>query len=839
MASSIRLRVPRVFHQLLDRVRTIVGHYPRLFAVLVAVLAVPFWGTVAYTAFFTFDVTHTLPGRKDLSSLGDMAQATVLYDIHDKPVFTIFKEQRIEVPLNRISPNLIQAVSSIEDGRFYQHAGVDVWGIGRALVMNVVFRRHLQGASTITQQLAGLSYPELISRRSITFRRKAKEALISALIERTYSKQEILEFYLNKAYFGDGFHGAEAAARGFFGKSAAELTVDEAALLAGLIKSPSNYAPTVNMSKAIVRRNVVLQAMYDNGVLDRPGLERARRALVALHNGLHTDEEFGAYFKEQVRRELVDRFGWPRVGVGGLKVYTTIDPDLQKAAEDMLEQACMKIEARKGYKHPKRVDFKGQGDASHPDYLEGAMVSMEPATGFVRVLVGGRSFKESHFNRANQARRQPGSAFKPFVFASAIETGMTPATLITHLDEPIDTLQGAWMPEDEHLTSNEMTLRTALRTSSNRAAVRLLSTVGIKQAIGYINQLNLGKMPQVPSLALGSAEVTPLSLTSAYTSFANGGEIVRPIFVRRVEDQDGQVLFQDATETKQVFSKTTAFLVANMLTDVINAGTASKARAAGFTLPAAGKTGTTNDYNDAWFVGFTPHLLTGVWLGFDQPQQIVSNGYGGELAVPLWADFMKLATKGDKAEWLERPEDVVAVEICRMSGKRPADGCSHVEVLNKEGEVQIRSMVFTEYFLKGTEPSDTCELHDSNFFQRLAGVFHKPGPTSVDQIGMPADAPAAPVFASEPAKGGAEARAEAKAGEAKDEKKDADDDKKKKRGFWSRFFGGSKKDEDKPADEKKDDKDGKDSKDKKDEKRPDTPPGTVQPQAQPQPPEQP
>jgi len=815
-ASSLRVRVPRLLHQLLERVRPIVGRYPRLFALLVAVLALPFWGTIAYTAYFTYDVTHTLPGRKDLSSLGEMAQATVLYDINDKPVFTIFKEQRIEVPLNRISPSLVQAVVSIEDARFYQHAGVDVWGIGRAAIMNVLRRRRPQGASTITQQLAGLSYPELISRRSLTLRRKAKEALVSALIERSYSKQEILEFYLNKVYLGDGFHGVEAASRGYFGKSAADLTVDEAALLAGLIQSPSNYAPTVNMSKAITRRNIVLQAMYDNGAIDRTGLERARRALVTLHNGLHTDEEFGAYFKEQVRRELVDRFGWQRVGVGGLKVYTTIDPDLQKAAEDMLEQAATKIEARKGYKHPKRADFKAQGDNSHPDYLEGAMVSMEPTTGYVRVLVGGRSFKESHFNRANQARRQPGSAFKPFVFASAIETGMTPATLITHLDEPIDTLQGAWMPEDEHLTSNELTLRTALRTSSNRAAVRLLSEVGIKNVVGYVNQLNMGKMPQVPSLALGAAEVTPLALTTAYTAFANGGEVVKPIFIRRVEDQDGQELFKDETETKQVFTKTTAFLVANMLTDVINAGTAAKARAAGFTLPAAGKTGTTNDYNDAWFVGFTPKLLTGVWLGFDQPQQIVSNGYGGELAVPLWADFMKLATKGDKPTWLDRPEDVVAVEICRMSGKRPADGCSHVEVVNKDGSVQVRSMVFTEYFQKGTEPSESCELHDSNFFQRLAGVFHKPGPTSVDQIGMPANAPSAPVFA-EPGKSASaeEAKAEAK---EKEEKKAEDDKKDKKRGFWSRFFGGKKDDEDKDkSSDKRDEK-------KKDDKRPDTPP---------------
>jgi 1A family penicillin-binding protein len=808
-SSSIRLRVPRLIHTFIDRIRAVVGQHPRVFAAGLVVLAVGFWWAFVYVALFTYDVTSTLPGRKDLNALGDMAQATVLYDANDKPVFTIFKEQRIEVPLSHISPNLVKAVVSIEDQRYYQHAGVDVFGILRAAVMNLGHRRRPQGASTITQQLARLSYPQQISGHQLTLRRKVKEALLAALIERTYTKQDILEFYLNKVYFGDGFHGAEAAARGFFGKSANDLSVEEAAMIAGLIQSPSNYAPTINLEKAVVRRNIVLQAMLDNGVLDRAGFERARRARVILHNGLQRDEELGGYFKEQVRRELVERFGWQRIAAGGLKVYTTIDPDLQKTAEEMLEQACAKIEARKGYKHPPRAEFRGQGE-THPDYLEGALFSMEPDTGYVRVLVGGRSFKESHFNRANQARRQPGSAFKPFVFASAIESGMTPATLITRLDEPVDTPQGGWMPEDEHLTSNEMTLRTALRTSSNRAAVRLLNTVGMKQAVGYINQLNMGKMPQVPSLALGAAEVTLQSLTGAYAAFANGGEIVKPLFIRRVEDQDGTVLFAEKPEATRVFTKTTAFLVANMLTDVINAGTAYRARANGFSLPAAGKTGTTNDYNDAWFVGFTRHLLTGVWLGFDQPQTIVSNGYGGELAVPLWADFMKVATRGAKAEWLDRPEDVVAVDICRMSGKRPADGCSHVEVVNKEGAVQVRSMVFTEYFQKGTEPSETCDLHDSNFFQRLAGAFHKPGATSVDQIGLPADAPTAPGARGEAAATGQATTADAsRDGEHKDEKKDDGDDKKKKRGFWSRFFGVGKKEDEKP-----------------DEKHPDPPPRT-------------
>ena len=273
-------------------------------------------------------------------------------------------------------------------------------------------------------------------------------------------------------------------------------------------------------------------------------------------------------------------------------------------------------------------------------------------------MVGGRNFKESRFNRATQARRQPGSAFKPFVYASAIESGISAGAMITDLDSPIDTPQGGWMPEDEHSSAGAMTMRTALRTSSNRAAVRMLNTVGLRQTVDYLNKLHMGDMPQVPSLALGAAEVTLQSLTAGFATFANRGEAPKPILIRRIVDESGNTLAEEKPELTRAFSESTAFIVANMLTDVINAGTAYRARANGFNLPAAGKTGTTNDYVDAWFVGFTPKLVAGVWIGFDQPQTIVSNGYGGELAVPVWADFMKVATKGDKATWLQRPKDV-------------------------------------------------------------------------------------------------------------------------------------------------------------------------------------
>ncbi len=590
------------------------------------------WLAIGAFAWFSFDVTHTLPGRKEVRSMGNMAQATVLYDVADRPVFTIFKEQRIEVPLTQMSPNLVNAVLSVEDQRFFQHRGVDVIRIMGAVLVNVQSARLAQGGSTITQQLARQSF--LTLERSFT--RKIKEAILAALIERTYSKQEILELYLNKVYFGDGFHGAEAAARGYFAKSAAALTVDEAALIAGIIKSPSNWAPTVNLDKAVARRNIVLATMLENEKIDRATFDQARRAPVHLENGLQRDESFGQYFKEQVRRELVDRFGWGRVASGGLRVYTTIDPAMQQAAERALEAGLTTIEKRSRYQHQTRAQFLAEvggvvKDGVRPPYLQGGVVAMDPRSGEVRVMVGGRTFTESRFNRAVQARRQPGSAFKPFVYAAALESGMTPASLLTGLDEPVDTPQGGWTPEDEHLESSAMTVRTALRTSSNRAAVRAFQTVGLEKEMTAIDRLQFGDIPRVPSIALGSGEVTLQQMTAAYATFANGGQLPKPYLVRRVEDREGEVLYEATPTFTQAFTPTTSFLMASMLTDVVNAGTGYRARADGFTLPAAGKTGTTNDYVDAWFVGFTPSLVAGVWVGFDQPQTIVSAGYAGDL----------------------------------------------------------------------------------------------------------------------------------------------------------------------------------------------------------------
>lgn len=785
-------RVPRF-----DFIHRALAGRPRLLVAIVAVLAMLLFSASGWAVWFSYGLTAGLPDRQALKSIGDMAQATTIFDASDNPAFTIFKEQRLEVPLETVSPNLIKAVISIEDQRFYEHSGVDAIRVAAAAVRNFETGRRAEGGSTITQQLARQSFLT----RDKTYRRKLKEIILAAYIEKMYDKNEILELYLNKVYFGGGLYGVEAASRGYFGKSSHDLGVEEAALLAGLIQSPSSYAPSVNLERAVARRNVVLQAMVGTGAIDQATMDRARRAPVKLVNSLEIQESSGLYFKEQVRRELVERFGWQRVYQGGLRVYTTIDPTLQRAAEILVEKGLSDIERRPGYKHPKRGTAAAASSAGLPQYLQGALVAMDPTDGYVRAMVGGRDFNESRFNRATQAKRQSGSAFKPFVYAAALEAGYSPASLIENLDVPIATPQGGWVPEDEHSDASSMTLRTALRTSSNRAAVQLLNSIGIKNAVGYAERLNVGTPPSVPSLALGASDVTLVSLTAAYGAFANGGIVRQPVLIRRVEDSDHHVLYEDAGKSHRAVSESTAFLMSSMLADVINSGTAYRARQSGFTLPAAGKTGTTNDYVDAWFIGFTPHLVTGVWIGFDQPTTIIANGYAGELAVPVWASFMKAATKGDKPDWFDRPANIVGANVCRLSGKLPNGGCDHVEVVNREGGVEIRSMIYTEYFVKGTQPTELCPLHpSSSLMDRLAGLFgggESSKPIRADDAALPpAGTGTAGAHSVPPPPPHVEER-------PKDTQTEAPP--QKKRGFWGRLFGkGDKKDDDKDQQDQKD-----------------------------------
>ena len=724
---------------------------------------------LASGTWFFISLRSGLPNADALSRIGDMDQATAVFDRNDQLAFTIFKEQRIDVSLAQVSPNLQKAILAIEDQRFYAHKGFDTVRMASAMLANIRRGRLAQGGSTITQQLARQSFltPDK------TYRRKLQELILAARIERSYSKNQILEMYLNKVYFGDGLYGIEAAARGYFGKHASELTVPDAALLAGLVKSPSSYAPTVSMSRAVARRNIVLQAMAENGVIDTTTWQVARGTKPLLEDTLRSDEPHGLYFKEQVRQELVERFGWQRVYQGGLRVYSTIDMPMQVAADVAVAAGLKSLDERRAAV-VKRGKATPAADAAAP--LQAALIAMEPDTGFVRAMTGGRNFDDSHFNRAVQAKRQPGSAFKPFVYAAALEAGYTPATIIKNLNAPIPTLQGDWAPEDEHSTADTMSLRTALRTSSNRAAVRLLQDVGIGKTVAYAKAMGVGDVPSVPSLALGSGEVTLQSLTAAYAAFANHGVVPRPVVVRRVEDRDGIVLYAADEKGTRAISDVTAYLMASMMADVINTGTAARARSLGFTLPAAGKTGTTNDYNDAWFVGFTPTLVAGVWVGFDQPRTILPGGFASEVAVPLWASFMKAATRDQKPQWLQAPAGVVTTSVCRISGKLATDGCEHADVIDDNGRLTQRSMVYTEFFARGTQPTATCDIHGSRgVFASIAAVFTGGGERSPAPRAEDAGLSPGAVTSGDAASQGLSAKVEGPP--------------EQKRGFWSRVFG--------------------------------------------------
>ncbi|HSC27549.1 MAG TPA: PBP1A family penicillin-binding protein [Vicinamibacterales bacterium] len=613
--------------------------------------AVALLGALAggYAAWFAYDVATSVPDRVGIRALRVMAQATVLFDAGDRPVFTLAKEHRIEVPLSDLSPDLIRAVVAIEDRRFFEHEGFDPRRILGSAVAVLRAGSAVQGGSTITQQLARQSLG-----REKTLRRKAKELLIAIELERHYTKQEILELYLNRVYFGDGLYGAEAAARGFFGRRASELTLAEAALLAGLLQAPSAYAPTVNLEKAEARRNVVLQAMLDTGAIATAEYEAARAARIELRDGLHRHEPHGLYFKEEVRRQLVQQFGWERVSEGGLRVYTTIDLAKQRAADAAVGQSLREIERTLARRTPGRGGAAYAG-ADSTDVLQAALVALDPGTGAVRAMVGGRDFEQSPYNRAMQARRQPGSAFKPFVYAAALEAGYRPDDEIDRLDEPLQLANATWTPDDVHSSEPVLTLREALRVSSNRAAVRLLDDIGLPATLQTARAFGFEGLPSVPSLALGSGEVTLDAITAAFGAFASGGLVRRPVLVRRVLDRDGTVLFEAAEPARRAITAETAYRMAGMLADVVDAGTASAARRLGFMLPAAGKTGTTNEYRDAWFIGFTPALVTGVWVGYDQPRTIRGHGYASDLAVPLWTRFMKAATRGTAPRWLTPP----------------------------------------------------------------------------------------------------------------------------------------------------------------------------------------
>jgi penicillin-binding protein 1A len=591
-------------------------------------------------------------------------ESTLVYDANDQVITALFEEHRIAVPLDQISPHVRHAIVAIEDKHFFQHHGLDYPRIAKSALVNLRAGEIVEGGSTITQQLVR----SLLLTRAQTYSRKLKEAVLAIRLEERYSKPQILEAYLNRIYFGDGYYGIEAAALGYFGKHASELDPNEAATLVALVKGPAHYSLSKAPERCEKRRNLVLSRMRDEGSLSEQEFQAA--VATPLHGPIdgqaagprrdpRQPTEAG-YFRHTITRELLERFGADAVYTGGLRVYTTFDPKLQALAEEAIQSRLRTIPPSRETTEP----------------LQGALVAIEPDTGFVRAIVGGRDYDESPFNRATEARRQPGSAFKPFIYATALESGMLPSSQLDDLDEPIETQEGPWLPAGEHEPSR-VRLRDALAQSSNRAAAHLLQDVGVRRTLDLVSRCGItSPMPMVPSVALGTGEMTLFELTSAYGVFANRGVWKEPTVIRRVEDRAGHSIYRGSPVERRVVSEATAYLMTSMMADVVNHGTASTAKSSGFVGKAAGKTGTSNDYTDAWFVGYTPHIVTGVWFGYDTPQSIMRRGVAGVVAVPAWARFMIAATSGVRDDWFERPGSLVPVKLCRISGLLATDHCT-------------------------------------------------------------------------------------------------------------------------------------------------------------------
>jgi penicillin-binding protein 1A len=695
-----------------------------------------------------------------------------------------FIERRLYTPIDQIPKALTQAVIAVEDTRFLEHPGLDIVGIGRAAWTNLKKGGRFQGASTITQQLARALFlsPER------TYQRKIKELILAIKMEWVLTKDQILEMYLNQIYFGHGAYGIAAATLTYFDKSVQELSLPEAAFLAGLPKAPNTYSPYRNPDLAKSRKELVLYRMIEAGFISD---EEAQTAIeMTLNYRRQSIEPIASYFIENIRQHLVERYGESLVYKGGLQIYTTLNIAMQKLAEESLQQGLRQVDKRQGWRGPlghvefskdfvapdeypelqnplaaqvyglyralvtkvtkksaailigntykgaiafedmkwaqrRLKDVKDVGTAiiqkevtprhilkvgdivevlpkngnlesgifvlEQTPLVEGSLLALDPRTGAVQAMSGGYDFTRSQFNRAVAARRQPGSAFKPLIYATALQQGLTPATLIldapvVYLDEELDRV---WKPENyEKRFYGTITLREALRHSRNAATVRLLEQIGVPEVVTVANDLGIqSPLSQDLSLALGSSSVTLQEITSAYGVFSNQGMWLRPYQITLVKDVKGEILEQHLFEPRQAMTQENAYLITNMLMEVIQSGTGRRAKRIG--RPLAGKTGTTNGYNDAWFVGYAPNLATGVWVGFDSVRTLGRLESGAHAALPIWTEFMGKALRNVPVMTFTIPEGIQFAQIDTTTGDLPTKTSQNIS---------------TEVFRKGTEP---------------------------------------------------------------------------------------------------------------------------------------
>lgn len=604
---------------------------------------------VCGAAFYYFFIMD-LPGIDALKDYRPNISSRV-YDDNNEIIDEFFTEDRKIVKISEIPSIIPAAFIAAEDSRFYQHRGVDIPSIFRAVFKNFEAGHIVQGASTITQQIAKMMYlsPEK------KYARKIKEAILAYKIDTYLTKEEILNLYLNQIYLGHGTYGVEAAALGYFGKNARALTLSEAAMLAGLPKAPTTYSPFLHFDKAKERQIYVLQRMMEDGYISEDQMRRAIDAPLNLRP-VRPKDKVAAYFVEHVRRYVQEKYGADVLYKEGLSIYTTLNLSAQKAACAAVEQGLMELEERENYEH---------------GLVQGALYSMDARTGAILAMVGGRNFNKSEFNRATQSRRQPGSAFKPLIYTAAFDKGMNPSTRF--FDSPItfqDASQqdGLWAPKNyDGKFLGPVTIREALVHSRNIVTIKILQDIGVDYAASYaINMGITSPLDRNLSMALGSSGVTLQELVRAYGVLANGGRKVTPYFIKKIVDRTGNIFEETKIESEQAIDPRIAFMTTYILQDVVQRGTGMRVKSIGH--PVAAKTGTTNDMRDAWFLGYTPSLVTGVWVGFDQERSLGGQEVGGRAAAPIWLYFMEKFLENRPVENFPAPQGLVFVKVNPKTG---------------------------------------------------------------------------------------------------------------------------------------------------------------------------
>jgi penicillin-binding protein 1A len=653
-----------------------------------------------------------------------LAQSSLVFARDGSPIGEIGREMRTSVPIRSLPKYVSQAFIAVEDQRFYEHDGVDVIGVLGAL-KGKVLGENRGGASTITQQLVGYMHPDIIDRTQVSGKagitRKLHEQAAAREMEKHYTKEKILEAYLNQINLGRGWYGVDAAARHYFGHPAAQLTLAEAATLAGLPKSQPTYDPIAHPQRARERRNLILQKMAEQGYITQELAEKTKLEPVTTAPNGGSSAPSG-YFIDAVRQSA-ERAGI-QVMNGGYRVFTTLDPQLQRDAVTAIVEGTNKIEAQKGYKHLTQALAKG----NQSDYLQAAAVAIDPQTGDVRALVGGRNYPRAPFNRAVLARRQPGSSIKPIVYAKAIEDSVPANAIIPDTALVIDLPTGDQYKPTEidgkfwgtnvwregKPTTIAMTMREGLIHSRNMVAIQLGLRVSMDSVAALAQRLGITPpMDPVPASAIGASVVHPIDLVAAYTAFANNGMVVQPRFITRIDDLAGKTIYARPPSTpQQILDPRVAFIMRDMMRDVAERGSGTQARrAVPDGVPVAGKTGTTNDNVDVWFVGMTPELVAGVWLGFDKPKTIASGAVGGGLAAPIWGQMIgRYYANHSTAGWGPPPDGLVFAEVDRSTA-------------NLATPMTPPDQKYTEYFLPGTEP---LELRNNPWRMPQWGPLYQP-----------------------------------------------------------------------------------------------------------------